>query len=68
MELQPLHKFRQEVRHLDRMLGSDDQPDDESIDLVVQQAKRVRTASNLLVRALARHRDQLQPDKEGTSE
>lgn len=36
-------------------------------DLMAQQAKRVRSTSNLVVRALARLRDQLQP-KEGTSE
>jgi hypothetical protein len=50
------------------MLGDDGLPDEDSIDLVLAQVKRVRTSSTLLVRALARHRDQLQPDKEGTSE
>lgn len=67
MGLQQLHKFRQEVQHLDRIVGSD-LPDEDTINLAVAQAKRVRTASSLLVRALAQHRDQLQPDKEGTSE
>lgn len=67
MGLQQLHKFRQEARHLDRMIG-DSLPDDDTIQMVLAQAKRVRTASNLLVRALAQHRDQLQPNKEGTSE
>jgi hypothetical protein len=60
-------KFERQADHLTRLLER--MPDDPSaprLDLVLQQAKRVRRTSNLVVQALARHRDQLQP-KEGTS-
>lgn len=53
-------KLFEEIKHLDRMGFRD-------IDLALAQAKRVRTASTLVVRALARHRDQLQ-SQEDTSE
>lgn len=59
-----VNKLRTEMRHLDRMLSDENAP----VGMLVQQSKRVRTASSLLVKAVARHRDQLQPDKEGTSE
>lgn len=52
-------KLFREMEHLDRTL------DDPFLALSV--AKRVRAQSTLLVRALARHRDQLQSE-EDTSE
>lgn len=53
-------KFFAEVDHLERMLDADDMSD-ERIRLALASAKRVRRESNLVVRALARLRDQLQP-------
>jgi len=55
-------KLRREHEILRVMLDSeiDDERAAAHIDLLVSQAKRVRTASNLAVRALARLRDQLQ--------
>lgn len=53
-----------EVDHLERILGRWDDPDDltyEAIRLALSVAKRVRDDSTLLVRALARLRDQVQP-------
>jgi hypothetical protein len=55
-------KLRHEVKHLDAAMRGD------NIQLTVSIAKRCRRHCDNLVRALARHRDQLQPDKEGTSE
>ena len=65
-----LDKLRREALFLQQMR---DKPVSESdapahATQMLAQAKRVRSASNLAVRALARLRDQLQPDKEGTSE
>lgn len=57
-------KLKHEMRHLERILDHDS----DDLGLAVMQAKRVRSASTVLVRALARHRDSLQPTKEGTSE
>ena len=65
MELQQLHKFFQEVKHFDRVLGDD--LNEGNVELALAQAKRVRNSSSMLIRALAQYRDQLQP-KEGTSE
>lgn len=53
-------KFFAEVDHLERMLDADEMSD-ERIRLALASAKRVRRESNLVVRALARLRDQLQP-------
>jgi hypothetical protein len=53
-------KFFSEVDHLDRILDSDDL-DQSRIELALSQAKRVRRESNLVVRSLAKLRDQLQP-------
>lgn len=54
-----LDKLQRETEILDRMdvvpLGNR-----QHVELLLMQAKRVRTASNLAVRALARLRDQLQ--------
>lgn len=53
-----------EVDHLERVLGRWDDPDDlspEAVMLALSVAKRVRDDSTLLVRALARLRDTLQP-------
>lgn len=61
-----LHKFERETDHLLHLTDEHGGFTDEYIDLALSQAKRVRRESTLLVRALARHRDQLQP-KEGTS-
>ena len=66
------HKFFREIEHLSAALDNahawppDGEPDIHTVDLMLSQAKRVRRESTLLVRALARHRDQLQP-QEGTS-
>lgn len=62
---QALHKLDREHQHLSR-IAEQDFDDRDHIDLALSQAKRVRSASTILVRAIARHRDQLQP-KEGTS-
>lgn len=50
-------KLTTEVRHLNNILDSDEP----NVDLALSVAKRVRRDSNLVVRALARLRDQLQP-------
>lgn len=60
-----LDKFFTEVDHLDNILDHDD-PDEVRVALALSVAKRVRTDSTLVVRALARLRDQLQPSG-GTS-
>jgi hypothetical protein len=53
-----LDKLFTEVDHLERVTDTDDPP----VDLALSVAKRVRAASTLCVRALARIRDQqLQP-------
>lgn len=52
-------KFFKEADLLDRFLEHD--PDARDIELVLAQAKRVRRDANMVVRALARLRDQLQP-------
>jgi hypothetical protein len=52
-------KLFTEVDHLERVL--------DDVDLALSVAKRVRRDSTLLVRAIARHRDQLQ-SQEDTSE
>lgn len=66
-----LHKFERENEHLLRAMEIVEQVEPiiayvEQIELALAAAKRVRSASTVLVRALARHRDQLQP-WEGTS-
>jgi hypothetical protein len=48
-------KFFTEVDHLDRIL--EDDPTEDSIDLALSQAKRVRRQSAQLVRVLAELRD-----------
>ena len=65
-------KLFQETQHLERQFdytGAEPVPPlpDGSIDLALAQAKRVRAASTLLVRALARHRDNLATGQEATS-
>lgn len=50
-------KLTTEVQHLNNILDSDEP----NVDLALSVAKRVRRDSNLVVRALARLRDQLQP-------
>ncbi len=71
---QALHKFEREHAHMLRIF---DEAWDAYVpaatalsraEMALAQAKRVRAASTIMVRAIARHRDQLQPDKEGTSE
>lgn len=54
-----LDKLRREAQILDLMgpLNGDHR----HVEIMVAQAKRVRTASNLAVREFARIRDQLQP-------
>lgn len=56
-------KFEKEADILIRMLERlpENDPDPIAITLALQQAKRGRTASTVLVRALAAYRDQLQP-------
>lgn len=53
-------KLFTEVDHLDRILDVDELSQ-ERVELALSVAKRVRRDSNLVVRALARLRDQLQP-------
>jgi hypothetical protein len=52
-------KFFSEVDMLEQMLEHD--LDEDTVELALSQAKRVRREGNLVVRALARLRDQLQP-------
>jgi hypothetical protein len=67
---QAMHKFERENAHLLRIMeeieplvaeGERIIAEVDRISLALASAKRVRTASTVLVRALARHRDQLQP-------
>lgn len=51
-------KLRREMQHFEQMATH--AAPEENVELLLAQAKRVRTASNLAVRALARLRDQLQ--------
>jgi hypothetical protein len=56
------HKIAQDANHIHRMVGSlDRDPTEVEVQLALAAAKRVRRDSNLVVRALARIRDQLQP-------
>jgi len=55
-------KLVQEMIHMENILDRDQV----NVDLALAQAKRVRSTSTLLVRALARYRDSYSP--EGTSE
>lgn len=52
-----LDKLQVEQQHLAKIREHEEQ----HVELLLAQTKRVRTASNLAVRALARLRDQLQP-------
>ena len=61
-----IDKLLTEADHLDRVVGQDGM-NTERVDLALSVAKRVRRDSNLVVRALARLRDQLQA-QEATSE
>jgi hypothetical protein len=55
-------KLFTEIDHLDRVLPDDlDDLTEDTTNLALSIAKRVRTTSTLLVRALAERRDQLQP-------
>jgi hypothetical protein len=56
-------KFERESDILIRILErvSDDKPRPDEIEIALSQAKRVRRETNLVVRVLARIRDQLQP-------
>lgn len=58
MELHLADKLEDEMDILMQMMERDDDSA-EHVTLCVQQAKRVKTASTLLVRALAAHRDQV---------
>lgn len=57
-------KLINDIDHLERVIDGD--PTEARIELALAIAKRARRDATLLVQALARHRDQLQP-KEGTS-
>lgn len=52
-----LDKLFTEVDHLDRITACDEP----NVQLALSVAKRVRRETNVVVRALARQRDQLQP-------
>lgn len=54
-------KLFSETDHLDRALGDDDDLTHERVQLALAAAKRVRRASNILVQALACHRDRYSP-------
>jgi hypothetical protein len=54
-------KLDREYEILDIMLSAEDRLSAEQVQLAVRQAKRVRAESTLLVRSLARLRDDLQP-------
>jgi hypothetical protein len=54
-----LDKLQRETTILSQM--RDGRPDADHVEILLLQAKRVRTASTLAVRALAQIRDQLQP-------
>lgn len=58
-------KLFTDVDHLDSLLSTDDLSE-ERVELALATAKRVRRQSTILVRTIARIRDQLQP-KGGTS-
>jgi hypothetical protein len=52
-----LHRLLQEGTHLERIMHGEQW----DVDLALSVAKKVRRESTMLVRALARARDQLQP-------
>ena len=54
-------KFEEANRRLETVLGRIDPNNPDEVGLALAEAKRVRRESNILVRALARLRDQLQP-------
>ncbi len=54
-------KLDREFEILDIMLSAEDRLSVEQVQLAVRQAKRVRAEATLLVRALAKLRDDLQP-------
>ncbi len=53
-------KLDREFEILDIMLSSEDRLSAEQVSLAVRQAKRVRAEASMLVRSLARLRDNLQ--------
>jgi hypothetical protein len=70
MELQEaLHKFERENAHMLRVFDEASAAYDAvaptlyQVELALAQAKRVRAASTVLVRALATERDKLQPSE-----
>ena len=52
-------KLRREMQHFEQMASH--APPEQNTELLLAQAKRVRAASTIAVRELARLRDQLQP-------
>lgn len=60
-ELHHMDKFAREVSHLQVAVDQidPDDPDPNAVSIALGQAKHVRRQSNLLVRALARFRDNL---------
>ena len=62
-----IDKFFDEVEHLDRIL-IDAEPDPQRTELALSVAKRARSTSTILVRALAERRDQNELQPGGTSE
>jgi hypothetical protein len=54
-------KLDREYDILDIMLSAEDRLSAEQVKLAVRQAKRVRAEASILVRALAKLRDDLQP-------
>lgn len=54
-------KLDREYEILDIMLAAEDRLSAEQVKLAVRQAKRVRAEASMLVRSLARLRDNLQP-------
>lgn len=54
-------KLDREYEILDIMLAAEDRLSAEQVKLAVRQAKRVRQEASMLVRSLARLRDNLQP-------
>lgn len=56
-------KLDREYEILEMMLSAEEVSTAEQVSLAVRQAKRVRAESTLLVRSLAKLRDDLQPEE-----
>jgi hypothetical protein len=62
-----LDRLFTEVDYLDRIVPEEREPDANETALALSVAKRVRSASTLVIKALAERRDQIATAQEGTS-